>query len=107
MWPYCANLSHMRGRPQGFRIFHLNYSGSRKGHLVLNDHLGGEDANKHLLQQRAQALNFLLNTWLGKVDQLLVWLVLLNPIVDGCLIPNLTLVSQPASGIYPSLNSIN
>ena len=50
--------------------FTSNYSDSRKGHLMLKDYLGGDDAGKNVLHQRVQALNFLLDTWLGKVDQL-------------------------------------
>ena len=69
MLPYCANLSHER-QATGILDFASNYSGSRKGHLVLKDYLGGDDAGKNVQHQRAQALNFLLITWLGKVDQL-------------------------------------
>ena len=65
----CQSVSYER-QVTGIFDFASNYSGSRKGHLVLKDYLGGDNADKNVLHQRAQSLNFLLDTWLGKVDQL-------------------------------------
>ena len=65
----CQSVSYER-QATGIFDFASNYSGSRKGHLVLNDYLHGDDADKNVLHQRAQFLNFLLVTWLGNLDQI-------------------------------------
>ena len=65
----CQSVSFER-QATGILDFASNYSGLRKSHLVLKDYLGGDDAEYNVLHQRAQALGFMLDTWLGKVDQL-------------------------------------
>ena len=65
----CQSVSYER-RATGILDFALTYSGLRKGHLVLKGYLGGDDAANNVLHQRAQALSFMMDTWLGKVDQL-------------------------------------
>ena len=65
---HCQSVLYER-QATGILDFISTYSGLRKGHLVLKDYLGGDDAGNNVLHQRAQALNFMLETWLGK-DQL-------------------------------------
>ena len=65
----CQSVSYERWAT-GILDFPSTYSGLRKDHLVLKDYLGGDDAGNNVLHQRAQALSFMMDTWLGKVDQL-------------------------------------
>ena len=65
----CQAVSYV-SQVTGILDFASKYSDSRKSHLVLKDYLGGDNADKTVLHQRAQSLNFLLDTWLRNVNQL-------------------------------------
>ena len=57
-------------RVSGILEFTANYHSSRKKHLLFQDYLGGDQASKDVMHQRAGALDTVLTSWLRKIEYL-------------------------------------
>ena len=102
--PYFANLSPMRGRPQGFwgQLLRLEERPPHAKGLS-----GWRRCWKKCATPKSKVPKLSAEYLAWESGPTLVWLCPMNLMVGGCLIRNLSLLSQPASGMYPWIQSIN